>query len=63
MTAKQLEIIGNKLNFKPKEKEFIDLDGYYQDGKRVAKNGLTFSIGSLKLKENIEAFKRGYYEK
>lgn len=41
-------------------KEFIDIEGFYEDGQFDASRGIKFSTGSLKLKENIEAYTNGY---
>ena len=41
-------------------KEIIDVEGYFEDGFKLAKRGRDLSTGSLKLKENIEAYTNGY---
>ena len=62
MKSKELELLADKIDFRPKGKEEVDVLGYYDDGRRAAKNGIRMTTGSLKLHENIEAFKRGYHE-
>lgn len=57
-TAKQLGKIAKfKIKISP---EVIDTDGFFEDGMRAAKYGNSCNTGSLKLIENIEAFRNGY---
>jgi hypothetical protein len=57
-TSKQLDKV--KINLSPVD-EFVDVDGFFADGKRDAIRGRILNTGYLKLKENIEAYKNGYY--
>lgn len=57
-TSKQLDKV--KINWDVKET--IDEEGYYEDGERDAKKGRASIVNHITIKENQEAYLRGYYE-
>ena len=60
LNARALGMIGRRLiNQKPRP-ETEDVDGYFDDGFRSGRHGLEYQNGSLKLKANIDAYRRGW---
>lgn len=58
--AKDLAKLAKHLSFKCNTPEMIDVEGFFDDGRRVGKAGLRRDSGSIGLAENIKAFYDGY---
>jgi hypothetical protein len=58
--AKDLEKIGKRMKYQPLPPETVDVTGYFSDGRRAARHGNKCNPGSLKLKENRDAYVAGY---
>jgi hypothetical protein len=57
LTSKQLSKIKIRWELRPEE---IDIEGWFEDGQRDAIKGKQLNYGCAKLKENQDAYIKGY---